>query len=169
MVDQFVADADLENAPGKRLDPWMASTIILTNVGLALLVVLGLVRFGTIGSALAYLGGDRLLVDSRSKSFGAVELGKRASVDFRFANKARTKIRLLGATSSCTCALPEGLPVTVPAGAACLVKVPVRAKGKAGHVTEKIRFYVDCPQQPVVDVTVSGDVLDAHNPAGGPG
>jgi hypothetical protein len=144
-------------------------TVIFTNVGLAFVVACALLWFGSVASALAYLGGDRLLVDARSKSFGPVERGRTASVVFRFANASKSPITLMGVSSSCACAFAEGLPGTIGPGAERRVKVAIQTQNKVGRVTEKLRFYSDRPGQSEIDVTVAGYVVNSDHPATPPG
>jgi hypothetical protein len=143
---------------------WMAMTLTITNIGLALLVASALFWFGSIGSALAYLGGDRLIVDAGSKSFGTLERGQVAAVIFQFTNMSKRPITVLGASSSCTCASVEDLPGTIAPAGGRQVKVVIRTN-KTGHVSEKLRVYVDCPGQSAIDIVVFGYVVDTDHPA----
>ncbi len=141
----------------KRLS-WMASTFILTNIGLFFVVALGFYSFGSAGSALAYLRGDRLIVRRSSMSFGEVKQGERPVVTFELTNTSHRKITILGAKTLCTCVFTDDLPLSVPPGGRRSIGVAVKTSSRAGVIEEPISLYTDYPEQPEVEVRVLGRV-----------
>jgi len=149
--------AETAQVPQKRLS-WTARTLALTGVGLLFGLSLASYCFGSLGSALAYLKGDRLLADRRSQSFGEVERGQRPVVSFGLTNASDRKITILGAKTQCTCVFAEDLPLTIPPRSRRSVKVAVRTDSREGAIQEPIYLFTDFPKQPRVELRVLGRV-----------
>lgn len=142
---------------GKRLGiSWMATTIIFTNVGLALLIGVAIHVFGSVGAAAAYMRGDILIPDSYEKSFGEAATGRRPVVEFSLANWSRRPIKLLGTTSSCNCLVAIGFPVTIQPGQHATVGLRARSAGKPGPYSAQLRVISD-PAQPDLVLSLWGD------------
>jgi hypothetical protein len=147
---------------------WLAQTLIFTNAGLLCLVSFAFYSFGSVDSALAYVRGDRLMADARSRSFGEVEKGQHASVVFELANTSDREINVLGARTGCTCLFAEGLPLPVPPRSRRSIRIAVRTDGRAvarsvdGRIREAVGLYTDFPGQPEVELHVLGRVSSSQ-------
>jgi hypothetical protein len=141
---------------GKSLS-WAAVIVLLTGLWIALTVIYGLTRFGSIPGALAYLQGVRLIPDAYAKSFGAVPSGSQPKIGFAISNYSNNPYRILGMRSSCTCLLTEGdFPVVIQSGAQFTFAIEVRDKSKKQPVNESITLYTDQADQPELVLQVSG-------------
>ena len=80
----------------KKRISWTAKTLAFIGVGLLFGLALASYCFGSLGSAYAYLKGDRLIADRRWQSFGEVERGQRPVVRFGLTNASDRKITILG-------------------------------------------------------------------------
>lgn len=140
---------------------WLAMTLIFTNVGLLFLAALAFYSFGSLGSALNYLGGNQLIVDRFSKSFGEVAQGQRPTVVFELTNASDRKITILGKKTNCTCIIAEDLPLSIPPGSRRSFKISVTTSSKKGLVQEPISLFTDFPAQPKVELRVAGRVLSS--------
>lgn len=137
---------------------WMAMTLLLTNFGLLLGIVLAWYWFGSVGSALAYLKGDRLIADRYSVSFGEAEQGQRPVVTFGVKNTSNRKITIVGAKTLCTCIFAENLPLSIPPRNRCSIRVAVKTASRDGPIHESIDLYTDFPEQPKLELVVLGRV-----------
>ncbi len=148
-----------EGTPRKRRLSWMATTIILTNLGLVISVLWCFVKFGSFACALAYLAGDRLIPDSYARTFGSVRSGDIIEVHFHISNYANIPIRILGSSSTCTCVVAEELPLSIPPSEGHSLRVKVSSGSVLGTKWEKLKLFTDLPQQPTLVLAVKGRVV----------
>ena len=122
-----------------------------------------MIRFGSIPAALAYVRGDRLGVDSPTKSFGTTALRETRAVSFRLTNWTSRPIVILGAHATCSCAVASGLPAThAPRGEHTL---EIKATpSKTGNYTEIIRCFTDDARQSEIQLKVTGQTVDGPEP-----
>jgi len=125
---------------------WLTATMVFMGVGLALVVVVGVQRFGSIESALAYLRGESLVPDAYKKSFGTVGKDERPSVEFLLRNWTTRPIKVLGVTQSCTCLSTSDLPMVIPPNGEAILKVSSRSKSTLGWYSERLRVFTDVGQ-----------------------
>jgi hypothetical protein len=125
---------------------WLATTLILAGGGFALVLLVGIGRFGSTSSALAYLRGDRLVPDAYSKSFGTVTKDERPSVDFLLKNWSERPIKVLGVNQSCTCLTTSNLPIVIPSRGEAILRVSSRPKPGLGPYFERLRVLTDAGQ-----------------------
>jgi hypothetical protein len=149
--------AELAQLQKKRLS-WAALTLVFTGVGALFGLALALYCFGSLGSALAYLEGDRLIADSFSRSFGEVQPGERPTLTFELTNTSDRKITILGAKTLCTCVFAENLPLSVPARSRRSINVAVKTDSRKGPIRESVYLFTDSPKQPQVELHVLGRV-----------
>ena len=65
----------------------------------------------------------QLTVDEPNPSLGVVDPKKTYFVTFKLTNRGKEPMRILGAAPMCTCTVPSGLPMTIPAGETRSLKV----------------------------------------------
>jgi len=73
----------------------MALTLLLSNVGLAALVLGAWLLFGSVSSALGFIAGDRLVPDAYTKEFGTARAGESAHVTFRLTNYLGHSVKII--------------------------------------------------------------------------
>jgi Protein of unknown function (DUF1573) len=139
----------------KRAMSWLATTIIFVNVGFALVLVVGIQRFGSAASALAWLRGDSLVPDAYSKSFGTVAKDERPSVEFLLRNWTKQPIKVIGSAGSCTCVATSDLPIVVSPHGESILRVSSRARSGSGPYSERLHVFTD-PGQPSLVLRVQG-------------
>ncbi len=148
------------------LAPWFVCAIILTFVGAFILVKAASLYFGSFPAMQDYLSGERLLVDSKSKTFGIVDQGIDQTVAFSLKNWTGRKIRVLGASSSCSCTMATNLPLEIGPDETELFKVVVHTTNISGNLTVFIRVFSDDSISPELILSVNGDIrkgsLDKH-------
>ena len=145
----------------KRVPSWMASTIILTNIGLATAALWSFLSFGSLGSALGYLAGNRLVPDNYNKSFGTIRSKDTTEVYFRLENYSKSPVTILGSNSTYTCVVTENLPLSIPALGHHSLKVKVAPRKTVGQRSEKLKLFTNLPQQPTLVLALSGKVVSS--------
>ena len=131
--------------------------ILLTSLWLAAIAVYGLIEFGSVAAALAYVRGDRLIPDAYVKSFGDAPSGSQPKIRFVISNYSKIPHKILGIRSSCTCLVSDGdLPVIIPGGAHFGLRIGVRERLEQGPVSESFTLYTDHSTQPELVFRVSG-------------
>jgi hypothetical protein len=149
----------------RRSLSWMALTVIIANMGLLSTAALGLYSFGSLGSAVAYLSGDRLIADGYTRSVGIVNVGEHHEVSFELRNMSNRDVGILGAQSSCTCLVADQLPVVVPAHGVFRLRVGVRPKSRAGQIAERISLITDREDEQRLHLKISGRVVEPDGPS----
>ena len=123
------------------------------------LVALGVARFGSVEAAAAYLGGDRLLLSPSRASFGDARVGETREVTFSVENLTHAPVKILGATFGCTCMRTRGLPLEIPLRATGEFVLEVRIIRTLTGTKQKVKFFTDCPDKPLITVAVTGRVF----------
>jgi hypothetical protein len=142
----------------KRPPSWIAATVVFTNIGLACLMAAALYFFGSIGSALAYMRGERLF--AYVAPTGRIPKGEESELNLFISNLGDRPVRILGGTSSCSCLVPLGLPALLEATDTRNIRIKFRPKRRTGRITEGLRLFTDHPNQRELDVWVAVDVAD---------
>lgn len=138
-------------APARKLwMSWLATNLILVNVGFSALFVVGTRRFGSLASALAYVRGDGLTPDVYARDFGTLSQSEPASVTFSLRNHTQRPITVLGAKPTCTCLVTSDLPVVIPAGRAASLVVTARAGSRLGAYSQSVRVLTDSAPRTLV-------------------
>lgn len=139
---------------------WTAMTLIFINIGLGSLVVFALWSFGSVGSALDYLMGNRLIVlNGPSRSFGDTEEGRHPVVVFEIWNASGQKVSVLGSKTRCSCVVAQELPLSIPPGTRRPIGITIKTESKAGPFEESVSLFTDFPTQPKLELRVVGRVL----------
>ena len=113
-------------------------------VGLSLVVALaGFVVFKTPGRAFAYLRGDRLVLDSRSKSFGRLAIGESRTIPFFLWNTSDKPLWIIGSKPSCGCTKMDRLPLEIPSKTEGCLSVVVTPNRVNDRMEETIRLITD--------------------------
>ncbi len=139
---------------------WMGLTILTTNVGLAVLMLWSWTAFGSIGSGLGYLRGDRLIPDAYTKTLGVVERGSTPNLNFILTNASSVPMTILGGKSPCTCVLTVNLPMTIPPSKCAPFTIKVLTHRKSGKFSESIRLYTDNTRAGDITLKIRGFAKD---------
>jgi hypothetical protein len=137
-------------ASQQRTMLWLGTTVVFICVGFALLLAVGIRRFGSTASALAYLRGESLIPDAYSKSFGTVAKDERPTVEFLLRNWGKQPIKVRGVTRSCTCLATSDLPIVIPPHGEAILQVSSRATSRLGQYSQRLRVFTDAGQSNLV-------------------
>jgi hypothetical protein len=127
-----------------------------------LLVVVGFIgwgyaRFGSPVAALAYLGGNRILVSPGTHVFFGKD-DEECRVTLTFQNATGKTVRIVGATATCACVAAEGVPTELPPGLSREIHAVFRISSKRSGVWQRLSFITDSPEVPYVAVRLCGRV-----------
>ena len=149
---------DEARTPKRRLN-WLVQTILLTGLIVAGLTGWAFWRYGSVSAASEYFHGNRLIADTREKSFGEVNAGHNPIVRVRLTNLDDRPITVLGARTKCTCVVMGKLPMTIASQAEQPFAIEIRTARKDGPFEEVVRLFTDHPTQPELVLTIVGQVL----------
>jgi Protein of unknown function (DUF1573) len=135
---------------------WIATTLVAANLALICLVVASLYTFGSVGSALGYLRGERLFADTLSVETATG--GEPRQIDLVITNTSGRPVRILGGSSSCSCLVPLDVPAVLPAKDTSRIRTEFRPKGRTGRFSLMVRLFTDHPGQQYLDVWVKCNV-----------
>jgi hypothetical protein len=134
--------------------PIRIAAVLAGAAGAALLVA---------GLASAFLPNEErqsLAVNELSCAIGAVHLGETRAVHLQLTNKDTRIVTIIGAGDSCRadgCTQTLGLPMTIPPGGTCELRVLFKATAP-GRVSYMHRIFYSADATQAMDVTIRGDV-----------
>lgn len=144
----------------KRLS-WLALTLLFATASLAVCLVTAWLQFGSIGGALAFLRGDRLIPDAYSKSIGVIHIGKTKSVSFSLTNHGSESMRILGCMASCSCTVPDKLPLSIEPGETHNFSFTIlihKSLEQAKHLHLPVALHTNIAFQPRMDLVIEGEL-----------
>ena len=157
--DVHVTQEKGRRAAGLALLKPVAEVASLAAAILLALVALGAYRYGSVPAALAAARGRGLAVDAATKSVGLVEEGEQVTTDFTLTNVTTRPIRIVGSTSSCSCAVPGGeIPFEIPPGSSRPFQVLVVPQASPAQFLRSVGLYTDFPGQNELVLNVKGEV-----------
>lgn len=121
--------------------------MVFIALGLGAVAGWGLVHFGSIPAVLAHLGGNALIADAYTKSFGSVTAGSDQEIRFLIKNCTNKSATIIGGRSSCTCLVAEDLPLTIAPGGESPVRIKISTSKGAGDIAERITLYTNAGNQ----------------------
>jgi len=144
----------------------VAVSLVATLLPVAL-IVSGLMfatvlRFGTIGSAIAALRGETLIVQPASQWIGVVRPGQKVALTYALTNLSSRPTRLLGSRVSCTCTAPDRLPMTLGPRETRVFHVMFTAPNWEPTNSEEAEFrdelvvYTSDPSHPQIRLSLAG-------------
>ncbi len=100
-----------------------------------------------------FLPGERLVVEASNAPIGRVQAGSEAIVRYRLSNRSGRQIKLVGATTSCSCTMVENLPMILAASMTKELTAKVDVPEGKADITGSIQIYTDEPSIPVINLT----------------
>lgn len=137
----------------------------LGRPALAVALILGLLAasahlaFGSIGSALATLRGQSVVVSNDYVDFGPGRPGEVLRAGIRVFNYTKSSVTVLGGTSDCTCDTTGDLPVKIaPGGSADLTIQLIIPPTSPGVITRNAALWTDCETRRQVRLHLGGRI-----------
>ena len=124
-----------------RMLPFQVLSLTLVILGIG--AGYGYSRFGSIAAAFSAMRGDLLLVDQPLQSVDGIRPGARVTLRYTFTNVSGHPIKLIGATSSCTCTMMEDLPLTLAASETRSVTAIIKTRESPPVFDGSIVVYTD--------------------------
>jgi hypothetical protein len=149
--------------PGKgRRGPvaWVLACLGGGLLPLAGLLAWGCWELGSLANVLAYVQGERLLVDPATCLFGTAPRGEERELHATIRNKTDRTIQILGARMNCTCMTTDEFPVSIAPGGRHDLTIRVFLGGKEPPFEKRIDYYTDCDAKPSLAVLVRGQIAD---------
>lgn len=154
---------------GARGWGWMRQFLLITNAMLMVLVVYSISVFGSVERSLRYLAGERIFIDSPSKTVGQLDQSDSRAVSFRISNLSRDPVEIIGANLSCTCLVTDELPIAIGPRKTKDFHVRVEPKGKTGRIKEKVVLFTTRNTERIIPLEIVGDVSSPSLDVGGSG
>jgi len=117
-------------------------TLIILGIGAGY----GFARFGSFAAAMSAMRGDVLLVDQPLKSVDGIRPGTRVALRYALTNASNRPIKLIGVSTSCTCTLVEGLPITLAPSETRSITATITTREGESVLDGSIRLYTDHPR-----------------------
>ena len=121
----------------------------------------GVARFGCVPFALAYLRGERLVVDDASRQLGPVAVGEKRQIRYKLTNLSSTEVRVLGSNSPCACTVVNSMPDSFPAGSSRDVGIefsPIPEQPRGDYVGV-IRLFTDSDVNAQLELKFVGRII----------
>jgi len=144
----------------------LIASIALFSAEFLFLACWSIHEFGSIRAGIAYLNGDRLLVDPYVLSFGDMQKGESRAIEVELDNRADHRVAVHHVSRSQICSITRQFPIRIDAGERVRIPISVHA-GTVGSVEEHILLLTDDRYQPLIGVTIKGRVLETAR--GSPG
>lgn len=142
---------------------FLGDVLSLTRYALPALVLLGVIRFGSLDAAMSYVSGARLLPTSSTRYAGHLQDGQIALISFDLTNYSDQSVQVLGAKSTCNCMALKDLPLEFAPGASGTVRISLRATGgnKPQLQRESATLIFDDPAR-MLTLTVTASVTPSN-------
>jgi hypothetical protein len=156
-----------EAQPTQASSQWRGSArwlfACLGSGGLLMAAVLawGHWEFGSLSNTLAYLNGERLLIDPGTVSFGIARRGEERNAHVTIRNRTGKEVKFLGAKSTCACmGVEEKFPFSIADKGQKEVSIRVWFTSKDSVFKKRVDFYTDDEANPVLAIAVHGTITD---------
>jgi hypothetical protein len=137
----------------------LRSSLVILVV--ALVVLSGFyLRWGSIGDGMAWLGGTQLIVGPQEIDLGDVQCGATQELSVRVRNLGGGPVDLIGASTSCGCLTPSGVPTTVAGLGECEVTSRLTVPRKEGSFEHTLTIYSELDSQTLLPIKIEGNAVD---------
>lgn len=134
--------------------PAIGVGVILLTVGYALCCW----QFGTLGNAVAYARGQRVIAEPAVLDFGTATVGSSRERQVVVRNLTAVELRVVGGTVDCACTAIDDLPISIPPGGHQAVTIRLRFVGSGGVLSHSATLTTDAPDQPPLHIHLSGRI-----------
>lgn len=144
--DPHRSDLQTPSLPKQSLTP--ARVLGITAALLAAIICLLIFRFGSLGAAAAYLGGERLTISAGTAAAAHSHEPDVRHFSFTVRNSGAHPVRIIGFKSTCTCVSGDRLPVAIPAGQERKLSVAVQLDPGQTRIEETVVWFTDYAEKP---------------------
>jgi hypothetical protein len=118
------------------------STLIGTGI-LAVLILVGVWRFGSLSLAVAYIDGQTFVISPVEVDLGNCESGTRHIAVFTITNLTTRTIRVVGSEQQCSCLKLDELPIIVEPRKSQNISVQALVGGKEDEFSQPVILFLD--------------------------
>jgi len=144
-------DACLPNLQVRRL----AKVTIAVAVAAVSLFALSTAVLGSVHAALSFFAGRTLLHNERLTISAADRQNVTVRLKLPVRNLSWREVRLIGATSTCSCVTATKLPVRIAPWATAEIEILVRRHSSSQAIDEAVELFTDSDSVPRIAVAVS--------------
>jgi hypothetical protein len=109
-----------------------------------------LIRYGSLTIAIQRLKGEILVVDRPVVAMSGVRPGSRVDLRYSITNVADHPVRLLGASTSCSCTMVENLPIVLAPSETRTLSATVSTSEDDRGLDGSIHLYMDDTLSPEI-------------------
>jgi hypothetical protein len=128
------------------------------RIALPLMLVVGMLVFGSVDAAISYASGSRLVAANSTLHAGDLRDGESAAVTFAVTNYSSRPMRIAGAKATCKCLAWDSLPITVDPGKSRPITIRIRGGGPGPRLQRESAFLIFEDASPFVALTVTACV-----------
>lgn len=136
--------------------------ILIAAIVLGIVFAAAFLAFGSFAAALAWVRGERVVVEPLVTDLGTCELGERRIIQLRVANGDDAPVRIVGGTTTCNCVATQGLPVDIPIGEDRAVPVSVIVTGESREFVQTVTLYVNGQVMRMLQARIYARLIARH-------
>ncbi|RUL88082.1 hypothetical protein [Tautonia sociabilis] len=127
---------------------WLCNVIgtaILALLSMATMASVAAYRFGSVGNALSFVRGERVLIESNAYALGSMPVGERRLIRYRLTNLTGRPVNVVGSQAPCSCTTLRRMPTVLPHARAEVIEleyspIPVQA---GRNYTGELKVFLD--------------------------
>jgi hypothetical protein len=151
------------NTPGSKKQSVVYSIALGLAISVAILLVV-MVRFGSARKALAFVGGQRLYIESPSKIAREIPPGRTIVYKYKIFNLSEQVINIIASQSSCSCTMVGNIPQKLEPRQESTIEVQIEVPSWYGRSFQgNVDILTDDARRKTYRLSYSGSTL-----AGGP-
>jgi len=112
------------------------------------LVSIGIIQFGSIDTAFAYVRGERLFLQPQVVTLDNCEVDTTLTTKFEVYNFTGQTVNILRASSDCSCVSTSDMPIEIPTGQRRQMNFRIEIPSHPGHYIQELFFVTDSREYP---------------------
>ena len=145
-----------------RLLFWIRSLLMGGAVGVVLILASATwltSRYGSLERWRLSRDGIVVVPDQSVKSFGQAPIRHAFSMPLVVSNLTDDPIDLMGYNTTCSCAMVDGLPTSIPPWGEVQLTLQIQTYGPGGPFHQDLEFYTNVVNQRTFRMTVVGEMI----------
>lgn len=132
------------------------SSVSVALVCLGVALALGVMAFGTLDRATAFLANKTYSIAPGNINLGVSSQGDIREADVHISNWSARPLRVVGGTSTCSCLTTSDLPCTIEPGETATLRIKIRFPDSEGRSQHLAKFILDADGWQEVPFQVAG-------------
>lgn len=148
---------------------WFGASVFGAGLILSMIALTLTLKFGSLGTGLAYLRGERLVFVPQTLEIGSGDENERRDYRLQLVNLSDRPIKIFGARANCGCiVVTDELPLEVPGHGSRLLAGTITFTGQGDDLSHSITVYSDLPQGGIASAAIKGHIRRATRPPAKP-